>query len=248
MAGKEIRAGKAFVEITLRNQLEAGLKRAAAQLRTFGKFTSTLGAGLVGASGAILGPLAAAVSQFSNVGDAVEKMAARTGMSAEAVSQLGHAANLSGTTVETLETGVRKMQQTLGDAAMGSSQASEALGKLGLSAQSLMGLSPDKQLEAIADRIAGIESPTLRTAAAMDIFGKSGTQLLPMFADGAAGIHAMRDQADALGITISTDAAASAAKLNDALGTMWSAVKALTLNIGAALGPPLWLRRALHGQ
>ena len=33
MAGREIRAGKAFVEITLRDKLQAGLKKAAAQLK-----------------------------------------------------------------------------------------------------------------------------------------------------------------------------------------------------------------------
>ena len=119
MAGKEIRAGKAFVEIMLRDKLQAGLKRAAAQLRAFARLTSTIGAGLTAASGSILGPLTAAVSQFTRVGDDVQKMADRTGMSAEAESQLAHAAELSGTSVEILETGIRKMQRTLGDAAMG---------------------------------------------------------------------------------------------------------------------------------
>ncbi|RMF73571.1 MAG: hypothetical protein D6744_15445, partial [Planctomycetota bacterium] len=119
MAGKEVRAGKAFVEITLRDKLQAGLNRAAARLRSFAAVTSGIGAGLVGASAAILGPLAAAVKQFSSAGDAVHKMAARTGLSAEAISELGHAANLSGTNMQTLETGVRRMQQTIGEAASG---------------------------------------------------------------------------------------------------------------------------------
>jgi phage-related protein len=237
MAGKEVRAGKAFVEITLRDHLQAGLNRAAARLRAFASVTSSIGAGLTGASAAILGPLAAAVKQFSDTGDAVEKMAARTGLSAEAVSELGHAANLSGTDIGTLETGIRRMQQTVADAAGGLGTAQDALAAVGLSAADLTGLSPDQQLAAIADRMAAIEDPALRTAIAMDIFGRSGTQLLPMMADGAAGLQAMRDQARALGLTISTDTASSAAKLNDALGTMWSSIKALTLNIGAALAP-----------
>ena len=92
MAGKEIRAGKAFVEILLRNNLQAGLKRAAKQLRAFATLTSTIGVGLSGASAAILGPIGAAVQQFSEVGESVKKMALRTGMSTEAISELSHAA------------------------------------------------------------------------------------------------------------------------------------------------------------
>ncbi len=108
---------------------------------------------------------------------------------------------------------------------------------MGLSAKQLIGLSPDQQLAAIADRISAIQNLALRTALTMDVFGKSGTQLLPMLADGAAGIQAMRDQANALGLTISIDTPNSAAALNDALGTMWSTIMGLTLNIGAALAP-----------
>ena len=44
MAGKEVRAGKAFVEIVLRDRLAAGLNRAAAQLRGFATMTSAIGA------------------------------------------------------------------------------------------------------------------------------------------------------------------------------------------------------------
>jgi hypothetical protein len=47
----------------------------------------------------------------------------------------------------------------------------------------------------------------------------------------------MRDRARALGLTISTDAANSAAALTDALGTMGATVRGLTLNIGSALAP-----------
>jgi hypothetical protein len=155
-----------------------GLRQIAARLRTFGTLVGSIGAGLSGASAAVLGPLVAAVAYFSSVGDAVEKMAARTGMSAEAVSEFGHAADLSGTDIGTVETAVRRMQQTISDAATGAQMSAEALGRLGLSASNLVGLSPDQQLAALADKIAAIQDPAQRTAVAMDIFGRSGTQLL----------------------------------------------------------------------
>jgi len=54
---------------------------------------------------------------FSDCGDQIEKMASRTGMSAEFLSELAHAARLSGTDIKTVETAVRGMQKTVaGDA------------------------------------------------------------------------------------------------------------------------------------
>ena len=38
---------------------------------------------------------------------------------------------------------------------------------------------PEEQFKYLADRIAAIENPTQKAAAAMAVFGKSGTALLP---------------------------------------------------------------------
>jgi hypothetical protein len=237
MAGKEVRAGKAFVEIVLRDQLAAGLKRAAAQLRGFATLTGAIGAGLTASSGAILGPLAAAISQFSSIGSAVADMSARTGMSAEGLTALGYAASMTGASLEDVEKGIRKMQQNIADAASGSKSAAKALAALGLSAAELAGLSPEQQMQKIADGLARIQDPAMRTAAAMDIFGKSGTSLLPMMADGSAGMAAYAKEAERLGLVMSTEDASAADALGDATDRMRGTLRGLTLQIGAALAP-----------
>lgn len=236
MGSREVRAGRAFVEIVARDGLSAGLARAAATLRGFSGMVAGLGAAVTGVTGTIFGGLAAAVQQFSSAGDAIEKMAGRTGLSAEAVSELAYAADLSGTNVEDLEKGVRKMQQTIAAARDGNEAALESLRDLGVNMASLAD-TPDAQLAVFAERIAAIEDPAARTAAAMSIFGKAGTQLLPLMADGAEGLRAMREEAAQLGLTVSTDTAARAAKLNDALGRVAAAAKAVTFNLGAAVAP-----------
>ncbi len=237
MAGKEVRAGKAFVEIVLRDRLAAGLNRAAAQLRGFATMTSAIGAGLTATSGAILGPLAAAVSQFSSIGSAVADMGARTGMSAEGLTALGYAASMTGSSMEDVEKGVRKMQQAVVDASNGSESATKALAALGLSAADLAGLSPEQQMQKIADGLSRISDPAARTAAAMDLFGKSGTALIPMMANGSAGLAAYAEQARRLGLIMSTEDAAAADALGDATDRMWGSLRGVTLQIGAALAP-----------
>lgn len=239
MASKsDIEAGKAYVSLYVKNSaLVKGLRSASKQLQSFGAGIAKIGGIMSAAGGAILAPMVGLVKQFSDVGDAVDKMAGRTGLSAEAVSELGHAAGLSGTDIGTLENGLRRMQKTVADAADGTETAVDALAKLGLSAADLRGLSPDQQMELLAEAISKIEDPGMRAAAAMEVFGKSGTQLLPMFADGAAGIAAMRQEARDLGLVLTGEDAKAAAALNDNLGRMWSTIKAVGLQIGAALAP-----------
>jgi len=237
MAGEEVKAGGAFVEVRVRDRIKEGLQRIAPQLQAFGKATASIGAGLSAAAAGAAAALGATVAQFSEVGDAIDKMAARTGLSTEAVSELTHAAGLSGTNVKSLETGLKKMQDTLAGAKNGIKASAEALDRIGLSAENLIGLEPDKQFAMIADKIAAMEDPSLRTAAAMDIFGKAGTDLIPLMAGGAKGIDEMRQQAKDLGLSMDRETTTAAAKLNDAMGTLVSTAKGLTLQIGAALAP-----------
>ncbi|MCW5766990.1 MAG: hypothetical protein KIT68_13560, partial [Phycisphaeraceae bacterium] len=209
------------------------------QLEAFGAGLRSIGTRLAGIGAAAVTSLLGTAKVFSDMGDVLDKMSIRTGVSVEALSELGYAAELSGADLETLESGVRIMQRTLGEAAQGASTAVEALDRLGLSAAQLAGFSPEQQFKVLADRISKVADPTLRAAIAMEVFGKAGTKLLPLMADGAAGIEAMQEEARRLGLTISTETARDAAALNDALGTLWKVLKQGVFTIGGALAPTL---------
>jgi len=234
-----IRAGRAFVELGVSDKLTAGLRRAQKQLEAFGAGLRSVGTRLAGIGAAAITALLGTAKSSSDTGDMLDKMSQRTGVSVEALSELGFAADLSGTDLETLESGLRNMQRTLTEAAQGSKSAGEALGRLGLSAAQLAGLSPDEQFKVLAERLSQIRDPALRAALAMEVFGKAGTKLLPLMADGAAGIEAMQEEARRLGLTVSTETARDAAALNDALGTLWKVLKQGVFTIGGALAPTL---------
>jgi len=234
-----IRAGRAFVELGVSDKLTAGLRRAQKQLEAFGAGLRSIGTRLAGIGAAAITGLLGTAKVFSDMGDVLDKMSIRTGVSVEALSELGYAAELSGADLETLESGVRIMQRTLSEAAQGSSTAVDALDRLGLSAAELAGLSPEQQFKVLAERISKVADPTLRAAIAMDVFGKAGTKLLPLMAEGAAGIEAMQEEARRFGLTVSTETARDAAQLNDALGTLWKVLKQGVFTIGGALAPTL---------
>jgi len=239
MAGnaKGIKAGRAYVELGVNDKMTKALRAAQQKLGAFGAQVRNVGLGMVGAATAAAAPLAASVKLFSDVGDAVAKAAARTGMSTEAMSELGFAAEQSGANMETLEKGVRAMQRSIVEAAEGTGAASDAFNALGLSAASLLALSPEDQFAAIGERLAQVADPAKRTALAMDIMSRSGAQLIPLLAEGASGIEALRQEARDFGVSIGGKDAKSAEVLNDTLNRMSKAVRGIWLNIGAALAP-----------
>lgn len=235
-----IRAGRVFVELMADDALlRKGLARAQASLRSFSASISKVGGVLAGLGGAALTPLIAAAKKFADVGDQVDKIAARTGFAASSLSEYGFAAEQSGANIEIFEKAVAAMGRTFYDAERGLITATEALDAAGLSIKDLQNLNPEQRFELIADRLAAIEDPTRRAGVAMQLLGRNGVKLLPLFANGAEGMRAMREEARELGFSLSNENAASAAVLTDAMNRLKRTIEGSVIQLGAALAPTL---------
>ena len=175
------------------------------------------------AAGAIAG-VTAAISSTISYNEEIQKMSVRTGLTSEVLSQMGFVMEQNGASIETFEKGITRMQSTLFDAEKGLAGANDALDALGVNLDDLKGKSPEEQFNILADAIAGVEDPGKQSALAMDVFGKAGVQLLPTLKSGSEGIANLRDEADSLGKTISTETAESAAEFVDNMGRMKTAV------------------------
>jgi len=255
MAGtRDIRAGRATVELTTKDRLERGLARARARLKQFGRDVQATGLSLVAAGTAILAPLGAALKTFSQIGDGVAKMARRTGLSVQAVQALGFAAKLSGADMESLEKGVRRMQRSIYDAGRGLTTATDAFGDLGLAFADLDGLAPERQFRLLAERLSRVDDASKKAAIAQQIFGRSGTMLLPMFEQGADGLDRLMQRFESLGVTLTREEAEAAERFTDTLTDLWTAVRYGVGLLGAALEPEIrdliksgqeWLRTAV---
>jgi len=186
---------------------------------------------------AVTASLAAMTVKWAQAGDQVAKLSEKTGFSAETLSELRYAAELSGTSVESLAVAIRRMQVAITEAGRESSTTARYLGYLGLSYQELATLSPDKQFELIAAKLADLEDPTLKAAVATAIFGRSGTDLLPMLAQGSEGLERMRSEAQRLGIVFTAEGAKKAEAFRNSMTQLRAAISGLTANIGEALAP-----------
>ena len=253
MAGSSgaIRAGRAFVEIfTDSSAMARGLKAASRKLAAWGASVRNLGLKFSAAGAAIVTPIVDAARRWAEAGAEMAHMSERTGVSVEALSALGYVAERSGTSMEAVEVGLKRMQRLLVEAALGSQTAKESLAMLGLTMDDLSGLKPEEQFKLIADRLSGVENPAVRAAAAIAIFGRSGTQLLPMMTGGAAGIDKLTEHARSLGLVMSGESAEAARRFEDTLHDLWRVLKKCYNTIGAAVAPILsglakWLTRVI---
>lgn len=204
-----------------------------------GQQLTNLGAGILAVGAASSAAIGRSVAVFSEYGQSIDDISQRTGFTAEATSELAFAIEQSGGSIQTFETAARKMEQTLTKASEGGKQANATLGALGLSVGELQALSPDKQFELLAQKLSEIEDPATRVTRSLEIFGKSGQVLQPLLAGGAEAITDLRDQARALGVTLSSGDTAAAGAYGDAWDTVTKSLRGVQVQIGAAVAPVL---------
>jgi len=194
---------------------------------------------LAGSAG--VGAFLGAAKVFADTGSQLDDMSQRTGASVEALSALKYAAEQSGTSLEAIETGVKKLSVNLAEATSGSKSAREKFDKLGLSWSDLAKMSPEDQFVAIAERLSQITDPGQKAAATIDILGKSGAELIPLMNGGAKGVAALVDEAKRLGLVMTSAEATAAAEFGDKLDRAWAIASRSVGRVGAAvvgaLGP-----------
>jgi hypothetical protein len=219
MAGKsDVQAGRAFVSLFLKDDMTKALAKALGgageSMRSFGAGAMKAGAAVSAAGAAVLAPLVASVKAYVDMGGAAIDAAARTGLSVEALSELSFAAQQTGASLADVETAMKKA-------------AKGGLAKAGETAE--------QTFTRLAAEVAAIEDPMMRAAKAQEYFGRSGTNLLPMLGD----LESLRAKARELGIVMSTEDAAAADDLGDAIDQVKSQVAALAFQVGAAVAKPL---------
>ncbi len=169
--------------------VEKGIKTMASALQSLGRIavqTAKIGFGaLVVGGSAAAAVLAHGVKGAYELGAELDDMGKKTGIAVDQLMILNQAAKDNG--VEDITGSVKKMQKSLVDAVKdGAGPASKAFALLGLDANKLATSSPADALQQIGDKINAIQNPALRTAAALEIFGKQGSELLPLFANSGA--------------------------------------------------------------
>jgi hypothetical protein len=116
-----------------------------------------------------------------DMGGTLNDLSARTGETAGNLMLLNRAFDNTGVGSEKVGATLNKLQRSIVMAGRGSAVQERAFRELGLSIADLQYMAPIDQMRAVAGALAGVENDGKRTALAMDILGRSGGELLPLF-------------------------------------------------------------------
>jgi len=177
------------------------------------------------------------VKQQMSAADAVGKLSDRLEISTEALSAWGHAAELTGTSVEALHKGLETFTRRIGEAQMGLGEARHGLEAIGVTADELVAQGPEQAFVTVAEAISGIEDASKRAQVAYTFFGRQGVGLMNLLMQGADGIEAMRKEAEKLGITFSRLDAAQIEAANDAITRAKAAMGGLARQVAIDVAP-----------
>lgn len=223
---------KANVTLSLTDKMSGAVKNISKKLKGLGVASGAAGA-------AISASLGAAALTFAKTGDQLDKMRSKTGFSAQSLSELAFAAGQGGASLESVDKALQGMARMSVDAGRGLSTATDNLKELGISQADFQSASPEKQFEMLTTALSKVSDPTKKAGLAMKVFGRAGRDMLPLLNEGPEGIAALREEANALGITMGEEAASSAAALTDAMGRLQAQLKYVVVQVGAALAPAL---------
>jgi hypothetical protein len=115
-----------------------------------------------------------------DMGGKLNDLSARTGETAGNLAVLQRAFENAGSSGEAVGPMLNRLQRFMVEAGQGSKAQVEAMDRLGLSYEQLKTMTPTAQMELLAQKISAIPDPAQRSALAMEIFGRSGGELMPL--------------------------------------------------------------------
>lgn len=163
----------------------------------------------------------ARADKFNDVADSI-------GVPVEQLTSLGKVAEQAGSSTDAVADAFKFLGKNASEAAAGSATAMAAFQRLGISSKTVganLG-DLDKLMMMVADGLKGMEAAD-RTAASMDLLGRSGTDLIPTLKQGSAAIQEQREWFASWGAVVTQKAAESADRFGDAMGKISAAWEGL---------------------
>lgn len=192
------------------------------------------------ATGAAIGAaLWKMTDSYTKAGEAIGDMAIRTGFGVESLSELKYVADLANISLEGIETSTKKMALQIDAAVNGNEDAIKSFKKLGLNLEDIKNMKPEQQFWTIARALSDLGSGYEQTALAQDFFGRAGTNLLPMLAQGSAALDLQRQKAHDLNVIYTEEGVKSCSAYQDAQDNLKTALTGLKNTIGKEVMPQI---------
>lgn len=220
-------------------KLSKGLADATSKIASFAKDAASklydIGKWVVGGIGVAIGAITYMILSTTTKIAALDDEAKRFGLPVDELQRFQYAAKLAGVEADSLGQAFQFMLKNVAEAgADPAGPAAASFRKLGLSADALSKLNTADQFTKIGEAFGKIANQGQKVQIAMDIFGRSGAQILNVFAD---NMKAAKKEFDELGLALTDFQVEGVAKFDDTrdrLGAVWEGFKE---QVTAAVAP-----------
>src|SRR3990167_4610807 len=224
----DLNARLAKFETDLGKAAQISQRHAQQMQRAFSRVGSTLAALGAGIS------FGAAIAGIRNLVDGAAKLddlAEKTGASVEELSKLEQVVRIGGHQMEVAETAMIRLTKAIHGGDEEAKGAGKALAVLGLNAEELRKKDTAEALRIVAESLNQYADGAGKTALAVDLFGRSGAQALPLLKDLATE--------QGIAVRVTAEQAAEAEELQKSLGRLGNQIRgvaqAFTLDMLPAL-------------
>lgn len=196
--------------------------------------TKYVTAPILGAVSALTALSVKSAATADELGDTASKI----GISVESLQKWNYVAKVFAVENEVMLKALTKTNNLLGEISKGNIPGCvTALDTLGISYESLSGLSADAAFEKIRNALANVEDETLRVGLANEIFGeKIGTDLQQLLSASSSEINNFKNECEELGL-ITEEEVESSAKFNDELDKVKQQLQTLGVELAQILLP-----------
>lgn len=203
-----------------------------------GQFSAS-GAAAVTVVGGLVGALAKSTMDMSKTADDLLTLSAQTSLTTDQLQEFEYASELVDVSTDTLRGSLVKLTNNMQTAATGTGSAAEAFKKLHVKVSDSSGKLKDNYevfLKTI-DALGKMKNETERDALAMDIFGRSATDLNPLIEAGSGRLKELAEQAHEVGYVVDNETLQSFGELDDAMQKLDKQGDAVKRSFAEALLP-----------
>ncbi len=181
------------------------------------------------------------VREAINAGDELGKLAQKTGVAVDAISEWQLAGALGDASTETMAMGFKKLSKAMVEAQDSSSNQAKIFNELGIAIRDSEGnlRSAGDVMKDLADAFANAPDDANKVTVAMALLGKAGTDLIPTLNGGKQAVEELSKVNRDLGLSWSEESTKQAETFNDSLTLVGKAVDGLWQNIAKELLPIL---------
>lgn len=196
---------------------------------------------------AVLGVLAGGalfketISKSVELADHLKVLSEKTGETVEQLSRLEYAAQMSHVEAGALDIALKKLSMSMQGVNLDTGNAVKAFDVMGVNVKNANGTlkSQTEVLMLVADRFASYKDGAAKAALAMDIFGRSGVDMIPLLNKGRDGIKELTEESDKLGLTMSKQDEEVLVKYGETMKQVNAVVERLGRAVAVGMVPAL---------